>query len=87
MKVLILAGLLVVFISVIFILLLAEDISSKNMKCFKTNENKIACSVRDLGVPFAIGLLLIGAFCLIDVFVIYFLLKTLTAKESLAYFA
>ena len=85
MKILILISLLIVFISVIFILLIATDISNKYMDCFKTDENKTVCNLNEIGLPFVLSLVLIGVFVLIDVFVIYSMFSIITSKESPAF--
>ena len=85
MKILIPLSMLIIFISVFFVLLVLTDISNKYMNCFQTKTNKIVCSVSEFGFPFVFGLFLVGVFVLIDVLVIYFLLKTLMIKGSVAY--
>lgn len=84
---LILVSLVVIFISVIFIMFTITEISNKYMKCFKGQDNKTVCSFTGFGGSFVFGLVIIGVFVLIDVFVIYFLFTALTSKQSLAYYA
>ena len=83
MKMLILTSVLIIFISVIFILLIATDISNKYMDCFKVDENRTICSLREFGLPFVIKLVFIGLFVLIDTFVVYYLISTIKPKRSL----
>lgn len=85
MKLLILISMLIIFISVIFILFIVTDISKRYMECSPAEDNKIKCSLRDFGLPFVFGLMLMGVFVLIDILVVYFLYRTLTARESIAY--
>jgi len=87
MKLLILAGLLVVFISVVFVLFILTDMSNRYLDCTRGAENKITCVPKNLGVPFVLSLSLVGAFVLIDCLVVYFLLKALVVKGSLGYAA
>jgi hypothetical protein len=85
MKVLILAGMVVVFISVIFILFILDDMTNKYLDCSPIANNKITCNLKEFGVPFIFSLLLMGAFVLIDCMVIYFLFKALVVKGSIGY--
>jgi len=87
MKILILAGMLVVFISAIFILLILTDASEKYMECTPVSGNVFSCSVPEIGVPFVFSLMLVGAFVLIDCLVVYLLIKSLEVKGSFGYTA
>ena len=78
MKILILISMLVIFISVIFILFIANDISERHMECSQNEANKTICNIKEFGSSFVFGLIMMGMFVLIDILVIRFLLDALT---------
>jgi hypothetical protein len=84
MKLLILAGMVVIFISVIFILFVMAEISEGYLNCSRNEADRIVCDLREVGLPFVIGLTLIGLFVLVDAFVVHFLLEALKNQTALA---
>jgi hypothetical protein len=83
MKILVAVAMLIVFISVIFILFILDDMGNRYMECGTVNGRQV-CSV-DIGVPLMMGFLFMGAFVLIDALVVYFLIKTIRFRGSLDY--
>ena len=85
MKALIFAGMLIIFISAIFVLFIIDDLTEKYLDCLPGTDNKILCSLRDFGLPFVTSLAFMGVFVLIDCLVLYFLFKALVVKGSYSY--
>lgn len=85
MRFLILAGSLVVFISVIFMLFVLTDMSDKYLDCNPIGEDTMICNLKELGMPFVISLSILGSFVLVDCIVVYLLVKVLRIKGSFGY--
>ena len=62
MKTIIIAGLLVIFISVFFMLFIINDMSFKYLDCQEVVGGKLSCSLDNMGLSFVISLMMIGVF-------------------------
>jgi hypothetical protein len=85
MKLLILAGMIIIFISALFILFILDDLTIKYLDCMPGDDDKIVCGLKDFGLPFFLSLIFMGMFVLIDCLVVYFLFKALAVRGSYAY--
>lgn len=85
MKLVILAGMTIIFISALFILFILDDLTFRYLDCMPGADEKILCNLKDFGLPFFLSLLFMGLFVLIDCLVLYFLFKALTVKGSFGY--
>ena len=82
MKIIIFTGMLIIFISVFFMLSIFDILIKANVECIRGMES-IKCNIKEFGFSFMLGLSLIGMFILVDVAVIYLILKVVSASGSL----
>ncbi|MBI4175893.1 MAG: hypothetical protein HY518_01705 [Candidatus Aenigmarchaeota archaeon] len=69
MKLLILFGFAILFVSTFFIFFLLDSLTEKNILCQST-EAGIFCNFRELGLSFVLRLIVIGIFTAIDVYIV-----------------
>ena len=78
MKIIVLLGLVIVFISSLFILLIFNFLIKSQVSCVK-NLEKMKCDVKSMSMEFVIGLVIIGFFVLVDFGTIYIMTTSWTA--------
>ncbi len=81
MKIFLLIGMVIIFISVFFILSISERVVVKYKACLEYQDAE-HCDVSGLGKDFAEGMLVIACFVLIDVVVINLLVKHYLKREE-----
>jgi hypothetical protein len=79
MKVLILASMIIIFISIFFIFMIFDTIILTQIGCLSGIGT---CNLTGLSFSFIFGLLVIAVFIIVDIMVVYILIKTITARKS-----
>jgi len=85
MKILIILGMVIIFISAFFILFIFDSVVKDQVKCmtgFETN----SCDVREASKTLLVGITLMAMFLIIDGGVLYMIIKSITESGS-AYIA
>ncbi|MCX6815121.1 MAG: hypothetical protein NTY20_05740 [Candidatus Aenigmarchaeota archaeon] len=81
MRILIILGMLIVFISAFFILFIFDTIVKEQVKCMAGLESS-SCDLREAGKTLIAGLTLIAMFLIIDGGVLYMIIKSITESGS-----
>jgi len=81
MRILITIGMVIIFISVFFILLIFDSVVKEQVKCMAGFENQ-ACDLRETGKSLVIGLALISMFLIVDGGVLYMIIKSISESGS-----
>ncbi len=84
MKVLIIVGLVIVFVSIFFTLFILDRMLSATKCELDAVSGKTVCTLADSSLVLT-GILLVGAFVLISIIVSYVLVSTVTAKSSICF--
>ena len=77
MRILIVIGMVIIFISVFFILFIFDSIVREQVKCMAGFEEQ-ACDLREAGKNLVLGLALISMFLIVDGGVLYMIIKSIT---------
>ena len=86
MKLLIAIGMLIVFISAFFMLLIFDVMIKGGMSCLY-EEGLTGCESGEMGFNFIVGLMLIAVFAIIDIAAMYLIFNSLFKPiEKLTYF-
>jgi len=81
MKIAVLFAMVIIFISVFFILHITDSLAKKYKSCMEYKDIE-HCNLSELGMGFAEGMFIIGCFVLIDVGIIYILIKYYMSKSE-----
>ncbi len=71
MKLLIVIGMVIIFVSAFFILLTIDSIIKGDLRCVPGEEGKMICSIEDVGFGFILKTIMVGFFILIDIVAVY----------------
>jgi hypothetical protein len=74
MKLIIFLGVLVIFVSCIFIFFTFDAMMKSKFVC--TYTEKLVCNVSDLNMTIVFGILVVGMFLFVDTLVIYLMVRT-----------
>ena len=85
MRILILIGMVIIFISIFFILFIFDSVVKEQVKCMAGFESS-SCDLQESGKSLIVGLALIAMFLIVDSGVLYMIIKTITESGS-AYIA
>jgi len=85
MRILIVMGMVIIFISIFFILFIFDSVVREQVKCMAGFEAN-SCNLQESGKSMIIGLALIAMFLIVDSGVLYMIIKTITESGS-AYIA
>ncbi len=85
MRILIVMGMVIIFISIFFILFIFDSVVREQVKCMAGFEAD-SCNLQESGKSMIIGLTLIAMFLIVDSGVLYMIIKTITESGS-AYIA
>lgn len=86
MKVLIISGMIIVFISAFFVFFVADKVLSSYADCRQDIiSGKTVCIVSETSTLIVIGMLLAGGFAVVCLFVAYLLISTVTSKRSMCF--
>lgn len=81
MRILILIGMVIIFISIFFILFIFDSVVKEQVKCMAGFEGG-SCDLRESGKSLIVGLTLIAMFLIVDSGVLYMIIKTITESGS-----
>ncbi len=71
MKLLIVIGMIIIFVSAFFILFTIDSMIKSDLKCVPGDAGKMICSIDDMGFAFILKTVMVGFFILIDIIVVY----------------
>ena len=81
MKILIVTGMVIIFISAFFILFIFDTVMKRQVVCLQAME-QAACNMKEAGQSLILGISLIAMFLVVDSGVLYMIIKSITASGS-----
>jgi hypothetical protein len=81
MKILIVIGMVIIFISVFFILFIFDTVIKKQITCMQVMEGA-GCNVKEMGQSLVIGIALIAMFLIVDSGVLYMIIRSITSSGA-----
>ncbi len=83
MKVLIVIGLLVIFISAFFVMFIVDEISENNMDCSTSDSGKTVCSLKSVDGSFFMSVIMIVVFAVVDLFVLKLVYSVISRGQTI----
>jgi hypothetical protein len=81
MKILIIIGMVIIFISAFFILFIFDTVVKRQVVCMQTIEQS-TCNVKEMGQSLILGISLIAMFLIVDSGILYMIVKSITTSGS-----
>ena len=81
MKLLILIGMVIIFISAFFTLFIFDTVIKSNLRCLADSDAE-GCNDGVTSTPVVFGFVMIAFFIVIDALVIYVIMKSISADDS-----